>query len=80
MASLAILVSLTFIFVVLIGPVSYFLCKLPYMPSWMIYGLAILNIAIGLWWLLLPLPNIRYIGLIDIIIGWKLCSVGDKKK
>jgi hypothetical protein len=46
----------------------------------MIYILAIMNIAIGLWWLLLPLPNIRYIGLIDIVIGWKLCNAGDRKK
>jgi hypothetical protein len=80
MFSLAIIASLTFIVVLFIGPVSYFLCKLPYMPSWMIYILAIMNIAIGLWWLLLPLPNIRYIGLIDIVIGWKLCNAGDRKK
>jgi hypothetical protein len=80
MASLALFASLAFIVVIFIGPVSYFLCKLPYMPSWMIYLLAIINIVIGLWWLLLPIPNIRYIGLIDIWVGWKLCSVGDKKK
>jgi hypothetical protein len=80
MFSLAIIASLTFIVVFLIGPVSYLLSKIPYIPTWIIYFLAITNIAIGLWWLLLPLPNIRYIGLIDIVIGWKLCNAGDKKK
>ena len=80
MASLALFASLAFIVVLLIGPVSYLLSKIPYIPTWVIYCLAITNILIGLWWLLLPILNIRYIGLIDILIGWKLCAVGDKKK
>jgi len=80
MASLALFASLAFIVVILIGPVSYLLSRISYMPTWLIYFLAIINIVVGLWWLLLPIPHIRYIGLIDIWIGWKLCSVGDKKK
>jgi hypothetical protein len=79
MASLAILVSAIFIVVLLIGPISYLLTKIMNLPSWAIYLLAIANIGIGLWWFLLPIPNIRFIGLIDIVIGWKLCVVGDKK-
>ena len=80
MFSLAIIASLTFLFVLLIGPLSYLLHKVISLPAWLIYVLALLNIVIGLWWLLLPLPNIRYIGLIDIVVGWKLCNAGDKKK
>lgn len=80
MFSLAIIASFIFLVVLLIGPLSYMLYKLLSMPSWLIYCLAIINIAIGLWWLLLPIPNIRYLGLIDILVGWKLCSAGDKKK
>lgn len=80
MASLALFASLAFIVVLLIGPVSYLLSKIPYIPTWVIYFLAITNIVVGLWWLLLPIPNIRFIGLIDLLIGWKLCGVGDKKK
>lgn len=79
MFSLAILASITFIVVLLVGPLSYLLTKIIDLPSWIIYLLAIANIGIGLWWLLLPIPNIRFIGLIDILIGWKLCVIGDKK-
>jgi hypothetical protein len=79
MASLALLVSAMFIVVLLVGPLSYLLTKIINLPSWIIYLLAIANIGIGLWWLLLPIPNIRFIGLIDILIGWKLCVIGDKK-
>jgi hypothetical protein len=79
MFSLVILVSLYFMVVICIGPLSYVITKLVSLPLWVIYTLAIINIAIGLWWLLLPIPNIRYIGLIDILVGWKLCSDGDKK-
>jgi len=79
MFSLAILASVTFLLVLLVGPLSYLLTKIINLPSWIIYLLAIANIGIGLWWLLLPIPNIRFIGLIDILIGWKLCVIGDKK-
>ena len=79
MFSLAILASIIFLVVLFIGPLSYLLTKIVNLPNIIIYILAIINIAIGLWWLLLPIPNIRYIGLIDIVIGWKLCSIGDKK-
>lgn len=80
MAGLAIIASITFLIVILIGPLSYIIYKIFSIPSWLLYFLAITNIAIGLWWLLLPIPNIRYIGLMDIFIGWKLCSAGDRKK
>lgn len=79
MAILALLASATFIVVLLLGPLSYLLAKNISLPSWIIYLLAIANISIGLWWLLLPIANIRYIGLIDILVGWKLCVIGDKK-
>jgi hypothetical protein len=79
MFSLAILASVAFLLVLLVGPLSYLLTKIINLPSWIIYLLAIANIGIGLWWLLLPIPNIRFIGLIDILIGWKLCGIGDKK-
>ena len=79
MGGLTILVSAIFVVVLLVGPLSYLLTKIISPPSWIIYLLAIISIGIGLWWLLLPIPNIRYVGLIDILIGWKLCGSGDKK-
>jgi hypothetical protein len=59
MLSLATLVSLCFMVVVGIGPLSYVITKVISLPLWIIYTLAILNIVIGLWWLLLPIANIR---------------------
>jgi cytochrome c biogenesis protein CcdA len=80
MASLALAASIMFLVVLIIGPASYIISSFINLPKWIIYILAIINILIGLWWLLLPLPVIRYIGLVDIYIGWRLCDKGEKKK
>jgi hypothetical protein len=80
MAGLALFASLMFLLVLIIGPVSYCISLCVDLPKWIIYILALINILIGLWWLLLPLPAIRYIGFIDIYMGWILCRNGDKKK
>lgn len=76
MASLALAASIMFLIVLIIGPASYIISTFIKLPKWMIYTLAVTNILVGLWWLLLPLPAIRYIGLVDIYIGWRLCDKG----
>jgi cytochrome c biogenesis protein CcdA len=79
MASLALFASLVFLIVVFIAPVSYLISLCVSVPRWLIYVLAIINVIIGLWWFFLPLPAIRYVGLINVYIGWILCGKGDKR-
>jgi hypothetical protein len=79
MASLALFASLIFFVVIFIAPVSYFISLCVSIPKWLIYILAIVNIVIGLWWFFLPLPVIRYAGLINVYVGWILCGKGDKR-
>ena len=80
MASLAILVSLIFIFVIIIGPLSYLLSLFDWMPRFIVWLLGLSCIFIGVWWFLLPIPAIRYYGLVDIFIGLKIVLGSGKKK
>jgi hypothetical protein len=74
MASLALVVSLLFLLVLLIGPTVYILSLFHWMPNVLIYLLGIMCVLIGIWWVSLPLPMIRYYGLVDIIIGYKVIA------
>lgn len=71
MASLAFIVSLIFICVIIIGPLSYSLSKFKWIPNSLIYFLGASCIGIGLWWFFLPIPMIRYYGLVDMFLGYK---------
>lgn len=72
MASLAIFASLIFIIVIIIGPFSYAISLLKWMPKLIIYLLGLASIFIGVWWFLLPIPAIRYYGLLDAFLGLKI--------
>jgi cadmium resistance protein CadD (predicted permease) len=72
MASLALLVSLIFLVVLFSGPLLYVIYKLDILPSFLLYILSILTIAIGTWWFLLPIPAVRFLGLVPIFIGVKV--------
>ena len=80
MASLALLVSFIFLIVILLGPVSYLISLCQDIPVWIIWFLGLSNIVVGIWWFLLPLPAIRYIGLMDVWIGVKLLLKPNKKE
>ena len=80
MASLALVVSVLFLITILIGPVTYFLFVCNVAPKFIVFLLALFSIIIGLWWFLLPIPAIRYYGLIDIFIGLKVLLSDTKKK
>jgi hypothetical protein len=78
MASLALIVSMMFIFVLIIGPLSYLFSV--YFPSYFLTRiLGLIAILTGIWWLLLPIPSIRYYGLLDIYLGY-LALVRKQKK
>lgn len=79
MASLALLASLVFLSVLIIGPMIYILSLFAWMPDLIINILAVICIGIGVWWLLLPLPMIRYYGLVNVLIGYKVIASRYKK-
>jgi hypothetical protein len=72
MASLAILVSILFLIVILIGPMCYILTSFEWMPKWIVWTFGLISIIIGGWWLCLPLPIVRFIGLLPIFLGIKI--------
>lgn len=74
MASLALMAGLMFCVVLLFGPVSYLISLFRWMPNFIIYSLGLLSIIIGVWWMLLPIPAIKYYGLIDIFLGYKIMA------
>lgn len=80
MASLALLASLVFIIVLLIGPVSYTISLLNWMPKVITYLLGLACILVGIWWFLLPIPAIRYYGLLDAFLGCKIIFNNGKKQ
>ena len=80
MASLALLVSIIFLTVILLGLFSYLISFCQDIPRWLMWILGIANVVVGLWWFLLPIPAIRYIGLIDVLIGVKLLLKPNKKE
>jgi hypothetical protein len=80
MASLALLVSIIFLSVLIIGPISYLLSSFPWMPNLIKWIMAIVCIFIGGWVCFLPIPFLRALGLIDIGIGLKIISDSTQKK
>jgi cadmium resistance protein CadD (predicted permease) len=72
MAGLAVLVSLIFLTVLFSAPALYIIYKLNIFPDFIIYTLSVLTVALGTWWFLLPIPAIRFVGLIPILIGGKI--------
>lgn len=72
MASLALIVSLIFLSVLIIGPLSYLISCFSWMPKLIVWLLAILTIIIGLWSIFIPVPLFRILGLMDLAIGLKI--------
>lgn len=72
MESLALLVCILFFFVISIGPISYSISLLPFIPKWVkiIFGMA--SMLTGLWWLTLPTSGVNMLGLLPIYLGY-LC-------
>jgi len=70
MASLALLVFLLICFIVCVGPMAYFICSFRAVPNMMVYIIGGLSIIIGIFWLSLPIPNFKYLGLFPIALGY----------
>jgi hypothetical protein len=79
MASLAIIVSLIFLCLVLIGPLSYILSLFGWMPNLIKYILSIICMIVGLWAVFIPVPLFRILGIINFLIGLKIVLETNKK-
>jgi hypothetical protein len=78
-ASLAIIVSLIFLVVLLLGPTTYLLSRFNFVPQFIIWIMGIFCIVIGIWWFfVLPVNIIRFIGLLTAYLGWLAISSKEK--
>ena len=80
MASLALIVTLIFLSVLVIGPISYLLSLFDWMPELVVWVLGLLCILVGGLAFTLPLVFLKVFGLIDIAIGFKIISNRQQKK
>lgn len=70
MASLALLASLVALSVIISGPLCWILSRISIIPNFIIYLLGIITIFIGVWFFLLPIAGIRWLGLVSAGLGW----------
>jgi hypothetical protein len=80
MASLALLVTIIFISVLIIGPISYLLSLFSWMPKLVVWIMGLLCILVGGLTFTLPVLLLKVFGLIDIAIGFKIISDRQQKK
>ena len=80
MASLALLVTIIFISVLIIGPISYLLSLFSWMPSLIVWIMGLLCILVGGMTFALPVLFLKVLGLIDIAIGFKIILDKREKK
>jgi len=80
MASLALLVSIIFLSVLIIGPLSYLLSLFPWMPKFVVWIMGLLCIFVGGMTFTLPVVFLKLLGLIDIAIGFKIIADRREKK
>lgn len=69
MASLALLASLVALSVILSGPICLLLSKIQIIPNIIVYLFSLLTIFIGVWFFLLPIAGIRWLGLVSAGLG-----------
>jgi hypothetical protein len=80
MASLALLVSIIFLSVIIIGPISYLLSLFSWMPKFIVWVMGLLCILVGGLTFTLPVVFLKVLGLIDIAIGFKIIADRREKK
>jgi hypothetical protein len=80
MASLALLVTIIFLSVLIIGPLSYLLSLFDWMPKSVVWIMGLLCILVGGLTFALPVVFLKVMGLVDIAIGFKIISDRQQKK
>jgi hypothetical protein len=79
MASLALLVTIIFLSVLIIGPLSYILSLFNWMPRFFVWIMGLLCIFVGGMTFTMPVVFLKVLGLIDIAIGFKIISDKSQK-
>jgi hypothetical protein len=79
MASLALIVTIIFFSVIIIGPLSYILSLFNWMPKPFVWIMGLLCILVGGMTFTLPVVFLKVLGLIDIAIGFKIISDKSQK-
>jgi hypothetical protein len=80
MGSLALIVGLIFILVIISGPATLFICRFNFIPNFIAYFLSIVCSILGIWWLLLPISAVRYLGIIPILCAYYVINNRKIKK
>ena len=80
MASLALLVTIIFLSVLIIGPLSYLLSLFDWMPKVVVWIMGFLCILVGSMTFTLPVVFLKVLGLIDVAIGFKIIADRREKK
>jgi hypothetical protein len=80
MASLALIVTIIFFSVIIIGPLSYILSLFNWMPRFFVWIMGLLCILVGGMTFTLPVVFLKVLGLIDIAIGFKIIADRREKK
>lgn len=69
MFSLALLVSVIFLLVLLSGPLCFVLSGIDLVPNLIVYILSLITIFLGIWFFLLPITIVRYLGLVSVVLA-----------
>jgi hypothetical protein len=80
MASLALLVTIIFLSVLIIGPLSYLLSLFDWMPKFVVWIMGLVCILVGGMTFTLPVLFLKVLGLIDVAIGFKIIFDKREKK
>jgi hypothetical protein len=80
MASLALLVTIIFLSVLIIGPISYLISLFDWMPKLIVWTLGLLCIFVGGMAFTLPVVFLKIVGLVDVAIGFKILYGRQEKK
>lgn len=80
MASLALIVTLIFLSLIIIGPFSYIISCFEWVPKIIKYLLSLFCIGVGLWALFIPVPLFRVLGFVDMVIGLRIIVDSSEKK
>ena len=70
MASLALLVSVIVFWIIVSGPICMIISCVDFIPNTVVWTFSIITIMCGLWFFSLPIPAIRYIGLLSCLLAF----------
>lgn len=79
MASLALIVSIIFLSLIIIGPISFIISSFEWTPKLIKYLLGLACVVVGCWAIFIPVPLFKVLGLVNFSIGLKILLAPNKK-